>query len=78
MGGRFCIRRDKKLFCWKKPAEKDGATTFSIFPRGFRALGVLSRFCCIQSLFYPKINVLTHFNVIQLNFDTGFEFKIKF
>ena len=37
IGGRFCIRRDKKLFCWKKHAES-----------GFRALGVLSRFYCIK------------------------------
>ena len=53
-------------------------TTFSIFPRGFRALGVLSRFYCIQGHFYPQIDVLTHFNGIQLNFDAGFEFRIKF
>jgi hypothetical protein len=32
------------MFCWKKPDEKDGATTFSISLRVFRALGVSSRF----------------------------------
>ena len=43
----------KKLFCRKKTAEKDGATSFSTFLRAFRALGFLNGFLSVLAVFGP-------------------------